>query len=78
MTEERAFKYALLRIGFNTLIAEQIIINRFNKIEILGDIKELAWKFYNPYHNVDNLALLFYRKVEGNMLLGIEKDNVEA
>jgi len=32
MTEERAFKEALDRIGFITLTAEQIINNGFNKI----------------------------------------------
>ena len=40
MTEERAFKDAIVKIGFNTLAAEQIIINGFNKIEIIGDVKE--------------------------------------
>jgi len=40
MTEERAFKDALVRIGFNALIAEKIIVNGFNKIEILGDVEE--------------------------------------
>ena len=33
-------KDVLVRIGFNTLTAEKIIINGFNKIEILGDVEE--------------------------------------
>ena len=40
MTEEQAFKDTLVKIGFNRLTAEQIIINDFNKIEILGDVEE--------------------------------------
>ena len=40
MTGECAFNDALVMVGLNTLTAEQIIINGFNKIKILGDVKE--------------------------------------
>ena len=40
MAKERTFKDILVQIGFNTLITEQIVTNRFNKIDILDDAEE--------------------------------------
>ena len=35
-----AFKAALVRIGFNTLTADEIIINGFDNISVLGEVEE--------------------------------------
>ena len=40
MIEGRVFKDALVQIGCNILATEKIIINGFNKIEILSDVEE--------------------------------------
>ena len=40
MIEKRAFKNTLVRVGFNNLTAYKIIINGFNKVEVLGDVEE--------------------------------------
>ena len=40
MASRAAFKAALVRIGFNTLTANEIIANRFDEISVLGKVED--------------------------------------